>query len=617
MAQSLIRVLPEEIANRIAAGEVVERPASIVKELVENALDAGARRLDLELEEGGVRLVRVRDDGHGMGPEDLALCVQSHATSKISSVDDLFQVASFGFRGEALPSIGSVSEMTITSRRKGEDVGSQVLCRGGDFEGPTPAGGPVGTTVEVRNLFFNVPARRKFLKAERTELSHALEAVTRLLLPEPDVEIRVAHNGKRVLEVGANTDLRGRIGALFGRRLAEPLLECEGVDGDLRLEALIGPPSLVRGNSRHQYLFLNGRFIKDRSLGFAIKESFRGLIMPKDHPVAFVFIEMDPALVDVNVHPTKTEVRFRDKDRVFGLVRRSLRGRLMAEEGDRPLKMQGAASAGAGTRPAGTPSRAEMLADFERELFSDAPAGDVAAPPSSMEPARTVSFTTDTTPDAGVRGDANPCKGHGAARPVPMAEADAGASGRFIQVHRSYIIVESAEGLRIVDQHALHERRLFEDLLRRFESAEGEDQRLLVPEVVDLGAADQALLLDKIDDVRALGIDVQPFGGTSICVQAVPLALSRMSPEDLVHDLVATLREEGARLDRRELCYEVAAGLACRAAVKFNDPLPEDEIAALLKWSAENPDSRNCPHGRPVAVSISLRDLENQFQRKK
>jgi len=625
----LIQVLPEEIANRIAAGEVVERPASIVKELLENALDAGAHRLDLELEGGGVRLVRVRDDGHGMSPEDLALCIQSHATSKISNVDDLFRVASFGFRGEALPSIASVSETTITSRRAEEDVGCRVICRGGDVEGPTPAGAPVGTTVEVRNLFFNVPARRKFLKAERTELSHALEQVTRLLLPEPEVEIRVAHNGKRVLEVGADTDLRGRIGALFGRRLAEPLLECEAVDGDLRLGALIGPPSLVRGNSRHQYLFVNGRFIKDRSVGFAIKDAFRGLIMPKEHPVAFVFIEMDPAQVDVNVHPTKTEVRFRDKDRVFGLVRRSLRGRLMAEEGDRPLKMRGEETsagtptrpAGTSSRPAGTPSRAEMLADFERELFADAASvpteGSAPGSAPTVAPARHVSWSADAPADPGVRADTNPCKGHGAARPVPMAETDAGSSGRFIQVHRSYIIVESPEGLRIVDQHALHERRLFEDLLRRFDAAEGEDQRLLVPEVVDLGAADQAMLLDKLEEVRALGIDIQPFGGTSVCVQAVPVALSKMSPEDLVHDLVATLREENSKLDRRELCYEVAAGLACRAAVKFNDPLPEEEIGALLKWSSENPDSRNCPHGRPVAVSISLRDLENQFQRKK
>ena len=601
---ALIRVLPEEIANRIAAGEVVERPASVLKELMENALDAGATHLDIQLEAGGMRLVRVRDDGHGMSADDLALCVQSHATSKIGSVDDLFRVASFGFRGAALPSIASVSETTILSRRAEDEVGARLKCRGGEVEGPVPAGGPVGTTVEVRNLFFNVPARRKFLKAERTELSQALETVTRLLLPEPDVGVRVTHNDKRVLEIAPDDDLRARVGSLFGRRLVEPLLETEVRDGDIALRALIGPPSLVRTNTRQQYLFLNGRYIKDRSLSFAIKDGYRGLIMPKDYPVAFLFIQLDPGEVDVNVHPTKTEVRFRDKDRVFGLVRRGLRARLLEDDPDRPLKMRSA--------QAGTPAtRATMLADLERELFSDAPVEPSVAAGAGLA----VVFTPTADPDD--RTETNPCKGHARARAVPVTEADAGTSGRFIQIHRSYIVVESAEGLRIVDQHALHERRLYEDLLRRFESAEGEDQRLLVPEVVDLGAADQALLLDKADDLKALGIEIEPFGGTSVCVQSVPLALSRLSPEQLVMDLVGTLREDGAKLDRRELCGEVAAGLACRAAVKFNDSLPDDEIAALLAWSAQNPEARNCPHGRPVAVSVDLRELENQFQRKK
>ena len=601
---SLIRVLPEEIANRIAAGEVIERPAAVLKELVENAFDADATHLEIDLEAGGTRLVRVRDDGHGMSTDDLALCVQSHATSKIASIDDLFRVASFGFRGEALPSIASVSETTILSRRAEDEVGARLQCRGGEIEGPVPAGGPVGTTVEVRNLFFNVPARRKFLKAERTELSQALEVVTRLLLPEPDVGVRVSHNGKRVLEIAPDRDLRGRVGALFGRRLVEPLLETEVGDGDISMLALIGPPSLVRTNTRQQYLFLNGRYIKDRSLSFAIKDAYRGLIMPKEHPVTFLFIQVNPGDVDVNVHPTKTEVRFRDKDRVFGLVRRGVRARLLEDGADRPLKM--------GSQQAGAPAtRATMLADLERELFSDSPTGS----PAREADGPSVTFVPTAVPDDQV--STNPCKGHARARPVPLTEADAGMSGRFIQIHRSYIVVESSEGLRIVDQHALHERRLYEELLRRFESAEGEDQRLLVPEVVDLGAADQALLLDKSDDLKALGIEVEPFGGTSVCVQSVPLALSRLSPEDLVLGLVATLQEEGAKLDRRELCSEVAAGLACRAAVKFNDSLPDDEIAALLAWSARNPDARNCPHGRPVAVSVDLRELENQFQRKK
>ncbi len=623
----LIRVLPEEIANRIAAGEVVERPASVVKELVENALDADARHIEIELEGGGTRLVRVRDDGHGMAAEDLALCVQSHATSKIAAVEDLFRVASFGFRGEALPSIASVSELTMLSRQAQDEVGARLRSRGGDVEGPTPAGGPVGTTVEVRNLFFNVPARRKFLKAERTELGHALEAVTRLLLPEPEVGARIIHNGKKVLEVAPDDDLRGRIGALFGRRVAEPLLECDTRSGDLRLRALFGPPSQVRGNSRHQYLFLNGRYIKDRSLGFALKEAYRGLIMPKDHPVAFLFIDMNPAEVDVNVHPTKTEVRFRDRDRLFGLVRGGLRSRLSESGEDRPLRM---------SAPSVSPSvaRADMLQTLEQELFSGAEAsaeaeGGAAAvrpAPADRAAAAAVPSASSSPPAAAFTARAegaaedtvnNPCRSHGRVRPVPVAEADAGQSGRFLQIHRSYIVVESPEGLRIVDQHALHERRLYEELLQRLETAEGEDQRLLVPEVVDLGAADQAVLLDRLEDLAALGIELEAFGGNSVCLRSVPMVLSKAGAEQLVLGLVSTLRDEKRRLDRRSLCAEVAANLACRAAVKFNDSLPDEEIAALLAWAAAHPEARNCPHGRPVSVSVDLRELENQFQRKK
>jgi len=612
---SLIKVLPVEVANRIAAGEVVERPASVVKELLENALDAGARNLNLDLEEGGVRLVRLSDDGVGMSRDDLALCTLSHATSKIGSVDDLFRVASFGFRGEALPSIASVSETTVLSRQKNDEIGARLVCRGGEFEEPVPAGGPVGTTVEVRNLFFNVPARRKFLKRTRTELSHCLEAVTRLLLPEPGVSIRITHDGRRVLEVGPDENLRDRVRTFFGKKLAEPLLETEGREGDLALEALIGPPSEVRTTSRHQYLYLNGRFVRDRSLSFAVRDAYRGLVMPKDQPVFFLHLSMDPSGVDVNVHPTKTEVRFRDKDRVFSLVRSTVRRCIIDVAGDRPLRFKeqqtGAGSAGS-SAPASPPTRQQLLSDLEKEL--DAP----AAVPAALPPmADFSSQVAEMAADRGLVGAGNPCRGHGAVRPVPETELDAGVSGRFVQVHRSYIVLESPEGLRIVDQHALHERRIYEDLLRRFDSSDGEDQRLLVPEVVDLGAADQALLLSKVEDLRPLGLEIEPFGGTSVCVHAVPMVLSRISPADLVQDLIEVLREDAARLRAEDLVKETVAGLACRAAVKFNDPLSSDEIEDLLRWSRENPEARNCPHGRPVAVSVTLRELENQFQRKK
>jgi DNA mismatch repair protein MutL len=605
----MIRVLSSDVANRIAAGEVVERPASVVKELLENALDAHARQLDLELEEGGVRLVRLRDDGDGMGPDDLFLCVQAHATSKIANVEDIFRVASFGFRGEALPSIASVSELSIVSRQAGEDTGYRIVVREGEVEGPSPAGTPQGTAVEVRQLFANVPARRRFLKQERTELQQCMETVTRLLLPDPDTGIRVHHNGRRVLEVGPDAGLRERIGTFFGRNLAKALLEVEAVDGSLGMVAFVGPPDLVRTHTRHQYIFLNGRFVRDRSLGVAIKEAYRNLIMPKDHPVVFLFLRMDPAEVDVNVHPQKIEVRFRDKDTVFRLVRGAIRARVLEGSEDRPLRIPTARSTPGEAPPPLT--RQSLLQELEAEMFSGTDS-DGGALPKTHLPLR-VAESGPSVPPTPVAGP-NLCKQGDAS----VVRPDPGRStSRWMQVHRSYIVVETEDGLRIIDQHALHERRLFEELLSRFSSAESEDQHLLVPAVVDLGAPDQARLLDQAEVLLPLGIRVEPFGGTSVCVRSLPLPLSGADPEALIHDILDLLRGEGQGLDREHLTRELAAGLACRAAVKFNHALADEEIQALIRWSDAHPDSRNCPHGRPVGIALSLRDLENQFQRKK
>lgn len=606
-----IHVLDPGVANRIAAGEVVERPASVVKELIENALDASAQWLELDLKGGGVELIRLRDDGDGMTEDDLTLCVLSHATSKIREVDDLFRIASFGFRGEALPSIASVSDIAIASRHRGSEIGRRISGRGGVMGPVEPAGGPVGTTVEVRNLFHNVPARRKFLKQERTELANCMEAVTRLLLPDQDAAIRVTHNGKLVLEVPEDADFRGRVATLFGKDLGRSLLEAGLADGSLRVEGLCGRPSDVRANGRLQYFFLNGRFIKDRSLAFALADAYRGLIMPKDYPVAFLKISMDPAEVDVNVHPTKTEVRFRDKDRVFSLVRRAVMDALGASSDLASLRLRAPSGSPApapamGSARSAPASRAELLQHLERELFQEEAAGGSAEfSGRSLQP-------PPPPPDAcSVRERPRAAATHPAvAQPSP-------SSGRFLQIHRSYILVETAEGLAIVDQHALHERKLFEDLVARFERAEGEDQPLLIPEVIDLGARDSSLILDHGKQLAEIGIVVEPFGGSSICVRSVPFLLSRMGPRELIEEVLAVLRGEGRRLDRTEFLREAAAGFACKAAVKFRDSLAEEEIRALLEWSERNPGARNCPHGRPVAIQVTLSELENQFQRKK
>jgi DNA mismatch repair protein MutL len=569
----MIRVLPPEIANRIAAGEVIERPSSVVKELVENALDAGARRVRVEVEDGGRKLIRVSDDGGGMGAEDLARSVLAHATSKIASVDDLHRVATFGFRGEALASIASVSRTIVTTRQAGAALGSRIVCDGGPPDPVEPAGAPFGTTVEVQNLFFNVPARRNFLKQNRFELAQIVEVLTRLALPDPDWSLELVSDGKTVLVAGSGGGEKERVADLFGSDLAERLVPVGGVRGTARLSGFIGPVDLVRPSAKYQHLFVNGRPIKDRKLSFAVAEAYRGLIMPRDYPVVFLYLSVDPAMVDVNVHPAKVEVRFRDPDTLFGLVLRTIRARL--EGGGRPAYAAAAAQAPWPEPPqaVGEPAPAELAFD---------------PPPGPPEW------------DAAV-----------VDRPAPIVSVP-----RFLQVHRSYVVTEAADGIRIFDQHALHERKLFDELLLRFAESEGEDQLLLIPFVADVSAVERELVLGKSDELARLGLAIEAFGPKSVVLRSVPLVLRNASPEQVFYAVLEILREAG-RLGQRDVIEDVVAHLACRAAVKFNDALPEAEVRALLAYEADHPEARNCPHGRNTSLLLSLRELENRFQRKK
>jgi DNA mismatch repair protein MutL len=365
----------------------------------------------------------------------------------------------------------------------------------------------------------------------------------------------------------------------------------------------------VRSNSRYQYLFLNGRNIKDRGLFAAMADAYRGLIMPKDYPVAFLTLQVDPALVDVNVHPTKTEVRFRDKDHVFSLVRNSVRRALMDHGAPTSLKMKSDPQDSRESRSDFKSKGYDVLKGLEAELFDGREDSSASRHTTETRPSfGATPLAEDEGPVASLCGQ----KGRG-----PRAESLAGRAPRFMQIHRSYLIVESDEGLRILDQHALHERKLYEELLVRFERSQGEDQPLLIPEILDLGATDQALLLDHATELAAMGIVIEPFGGKSVAVRSMPALLRKMSAPDLVEQILKVLGRDASKLDRIEFLRETAAGLACRAAVKFNDALEDSEIRALLTWHENHPDFRNCPHGRPVAIQVTLKELELQFQRKK
>jgi DNA mismatch repair protein MutL len=654
----VIRVLPVEVANRIAAGEVVDRPAGVVKELVENALDAGARDIRVDLEDGGVKLVRVADDGVGMSAEDLARAVLPHATSKIADVDDLFRVATYGFRGEALPSIGAVARLEITTRAAGAALGSRLIVDGGVAGPVEPCGAAYGTVVEVRNLFQHVPARRAFLKQERAEATQAAETLVRLARPDPEWSLRYTHQGRVSFEAPAVRDRRSRLAALFGDEFAARLLEAEGERGGARLHALFGPPDLVRPTASRQYVFLNRRWIRDRRLSHAIQEAYRGLVMPKDYPAAFLFLEVDPAAVDVNVHPTKAEVRFRDPDPLHALVVRTLRTCLDAAPGGRPLRLgpseatlSGDAASAFGGYAASKSDGAALLARDAANAplggradvaQAEAPTGVPSGAPGAVRGVAPSAerfvggggggvevgggLATGRVPPTGPPGEDVVVAPGLFDRVEPRKDRLGGAERslypdgvprepRFLQVHRSYVVVECDEGVRIVDQHALHERKLFDELRARMAAGEAEDQLLLVPATFYPGPAERSRLLDHADDFARLGLRLEAFGPKGVALRSVPAVLKRARPEELCATALELVREGVGRRDA--LLDDAVATFACKAAVKFHDALPPEEIRALLAYEEAHPEARNCPHGRNTALVLSLRDLENRFQRKK
>ncbi len=583
-AAAAIRVLPERIKNQIAAGEVVERPASLVKELVENALDAGARAIRVDLEEGGVRLVRVVDDGCGMSREDLALAFVSHATSKLTELDDLGHIASLGFRGEALASIGSVARARILSRRRDDPTGAVVEDEGGRIREVVDAGAPIGTTVEVRDLFFNTPARRAFLRRTATELARALDVLQRLALAHPGVGFVVTHDRARVLDVEAEMDLAARVRRLFGAELADSLVEVEAHDGTSSLRGLVAPPRFARADTSRQAWSLNGRPLKDRVLIRCLQEAYRGFQVERGYPTAFLGLSLDPSAVDVNVHPTKSEVRFRDERRVFSFLLGALRAAVARTDMATPgARMLGAAERRPGALPPAPPSGRAL--PFERR--PDPAAG---------------AFTVREVPGA-------------AFEPLPAA-LPAAVAGPFLQVARTYLVRALADGFEIVDQHALHERVTYEALKRQLGEGGIEVQRELVHELVDVTREELALLEGQLAALAAIGVELAVFGPTTIAVHGLPALLRRRDAPRIVGELARLLERGAAPRSAPELLDEVIHSMACRASVMAGDELDEGEIRALLERAAALEHDQTCPHGRPTRVRFTLADLERAFHRR-
>ncbi|MBN8916030.1 MAG: DNA mismatch repair endonuclease MutL [Rhizobiales bacterium] len=613
-----IRRLPPVLIDRIAAGEVVERPAAVVKELVENALDAGARSIEVVIQAGGRCLVRVTDDGSGMGPDDLALCVERHATSKLSG-EDLLAIATLGFRGEALPSIGAVAHLAIASRPPGAAHAFEVRVDGGVVTPPRPAALGGGTRVEVRDLFYATPARLKFLKSDRAEGTAAADVVRRLALARPDVAFTLATDERAPVTFPSRPDDEAgraqRLADVLGADAGRNVIAVSGIREGVRLDGLAGLPTFSKANSLSQYLFVNGRPVRDKLLMGAVRAAYADLLPSDRYPVLALFFTLDPRDVDVNVHPAKTEVRFRDGGNVRALIVRTLSDALAARIPSTAASMADRLVALAQTPS--LPSRAAPgLAEPERggafAGFRPAPRLDYdwRQSPARPEPFRSGEEQVRleiAEPSADARADAAPVSAVDLDRPLGAARA---------QLHETYIVAQTREGLVLIDQHAAHERLVYEKLKAAMERDGVARQGLLIPAVVDLDPADADRLTERAADLTALGLVLEPFGPGAVLVREVPALLKDADVTRLVTDLAEHAAEWDDALPLERRLLHVAATMACHGSVRAGRRLRVEEMNALLREMEQTPNAGECNHGRPTFVTLSLKDVEKLFARR-
>lgn len=569
-----IQILPPEVVSQIAAGEVVERPASVVKELVENSIDAGAGEIEIEIEHGGRRLIRVRDDGCGIPAAEVALAFQRHSTSKLSDVGDLGRITTLGFRGEALASIAAVSRVTCVTRAAGEEIGTLLRVEGGEVLAHRATGRPPGTTVSVEALFYNVPARRKFLRSEATERRHIDAWVTRYALAYPNLRFVLIHDGRETFHSPGNGDLREAFIAVYGATLGAALLEIPedaGGSPSLTVRGFVSPPALHRANRAGITLFVNGRWVQDSRLTYAVIQAYHTFLPVGRYPLAVVFISIAPQEVDINVHPAKAEVRFADGEAVFQAVQRAVRLALTGNAGQVSARMP--LRAIPQSRPYGV--RRDEYEGYARELpvlHSEPPAGLTAVPPAKVPMLRVVG-----------------------------------------QIGATYIIAEGPDGLYLIDQHAAHERVLYERLMAQREEG-APTQRLLEPAAVDLPLETAGLVAAHQETLYRLGFDLQPFGRGAFLVRALPAILTQAEPAQVLADVAEALEEGRSRLEE-EIEQAVMRQVCKQAAVKAGQILSREEMEGLVHALERCANPRTCPHGRPTMIHISVAQLAREFGR--
>lgn len=626
-----VRLLPDEVANQIAAGEVVERPASVLKELMENALDAGAGRIQVEVKAGGRQLIRVVDDGWGMGPDDLMLALERHATSKLVTSADLERVATLGFRGEALPSIAAVSRLSLRSRPRAAETGHQVRIEGGVIKANQEVGCPPGTLVEVADLFFNIPARRKFLKSAATESGHLGQAFLRLALSRPGVALRYSVGGQALYDLPAVATLPDRAGALLGRDVLGQMVEIDQQIGPLRLSGLAGLPSVSRPQTDQVYTYVNRRFVRDRLLLSAVGQAYRGLMPDGRRPVLILLLELDPELVDVNVHPAKVEVRFRTAQEVHQALVEGLRRALAgARSLDQAPPGEFATPAPRSAPPAGptwplpgqpapSPDPGQRWREFTAAwpdppstgATAREPGPELEAAPLGLEPPPRPAYGPAPPPPAW---PAPPIGPEAVPAPRPLF-TPAGELSVIGQLHGLYILCAAPEGLVILDQHAAHERLTYEALKRQAASGPAPRQGLLVPATLELTPLEAAQAQAQAPAWERLGLEIAPFGGRTWSVTALPACLAGADPAPLVRELLSELSASGLPPTTPEFLETALRSLACHSSVRQGQRLSPPEMEALVRRVGELPPPVTCPHGRPVLLLLGRRELLKAFKR--
>jgi DNA mismatch repair protein MutL len=605
----MIRLLPPNLINQIAAGEVVERPASVVKELIENAIDAGATAIDIVIREGGKNLILVEDNGQGMTREDLLLAVERHATSKIPD-GNLFNIQTLGFRGEALPSIGSVSRLEISSRSQGNETSWSLKVDGGQKLDPIPAAQAVGTRIEVRDLFYATPARLKFMKSTSSEMTAIVDTVSRLAMAYPEIYFTLKDDKKTYLDLSVTLgDLKERqlyrLGMLMGKEFIDNTCSINAERGNYKIHGFASLPTMNRSNASLQYLYVNGRAVKDKLLNMAVRVSYQDFLARDRHPLVALFLEVPPSEVDINVHPAKTEVRFRENEVIRSLIIGSLKQALM-EAGHRAATTTSSFALNAmrsSVNPQITPSQASFVMPSRpssKPLYSALHPHNFSQGPQAT--AQAIQLEEPTV--SGHETSAHEINEH-----HPLGEARA-------QLHDTYIVAETKDGLILVDQHAAHERLVYENLKTQFLKSQAQTQYLLIPEIVSLQEPSQSALLAHSEELKYLGLGIEAFGGDAVLVRETPAVLANFNIARLVQDLADEIVELGQPLSLKEHLEEILSTMACHGSIRAGRNLTLAEMNALLRQMEETPHSGQCNHGRPTYVELKKNDIEKLFGRK-